>query len=91
MRNRRCVVMNLKEAFQVQNKIGELLSYIGHYLSCDNNVMTVTKKHLRSKASAGHQDDTIDVSCKSEEMFEVGKMIVLAGEESFIIEELIGK
>ena len=58
--------MNLKEAFQAQNKIGELLDYIGRYLSDEDNVMTVTEKHLRSKALAGQQDDSVDVSRKSE-------------------------
>lgn len=67
--------MNLKEAFQAQNKIGELLNYIGRYLSDEDNVMTVTEKHLRSKALAGQQDDNVDVSRKSEEMFEVSKLI----------------
>lgn len=67
--------MNLKEAFQAQNKIVELLDYISGYLSVEDNVMTVTEKHLRSKALAGQQDDSVDVSCKSEEMFEVGKLI----------------
>ncbi|WP_026766940.1 hypothetical protein [Selenomonas ruminantium] len=67
--------MNLKEAFQAQNKIIELLDYISGYLSVEDNVMTVTEKHLRSKALAGQQDDSVDVSCKSEEMFEVGKLI----------------
>ena len=67
--------MNLKEAFQAQNKIGELLDYISFYLSNVDNVMTVTEKHLRSKALAGQQDDSVDVSRKSEEMFEVGKLM----------------
>ena len=67
--------MNLKEPFQAQNKIGELLDYICRYLSDEDNIMTVTEKHLRSKALAGQQDDIVDVSRKSEEMFEVGKLI----------------
>lgn len=67
--------MNLKEAFQAQNKISELLSYIVRYLSDEDNVMTVTEKHLRSKALAGQTDDTVDVSRKSEEGFEVGKLL----------------
>ena len=67
--------MNLKEAFQAQNKIVDLLDYISGYLSVEDNVMTVTEKHLRSKALAGQQDDSVDVSRKSEEMFEVGKLI----------------
>ena len=67
--------MNLKEAFQAQNKIIELLDYISGYVSVEDNVMTVTEKHLRSKALAGQQDDSVDVSRKSEEMFDVGKLI----------------
>ena len=67
--------MNLKEAFQAQNKIGELLKYIDRYLYEEDNVMTVTEKHLRSKALAGQQDDSVDVSRKSDKMFEVGKLI----------------
>ena len=41
--------MNLKEAFQAQNKIGELQDYITRYLYKSDNVMTITEKHLRSK------------------------------------------
>ena len=67
--------MNLKEAFQAQNKISELLSYIVRYLSDEDNVMSVTEKHLRSKALAGQTDDTVDVSRKSEEGFEVGRLL----------------
>ena len=69
--------MNLKEAFQAQNKIGELLSYIVRYLSDEDNVMTVTEKHLRSKALAGQTDDTVDVSQKSEEGFEVVRLLAI--------------
>ena len=67
--------MNLKEAFQMQNKLGELLDFISNYVREYDNIMTVTEKHLRSKALAGQQDDSLDVSRKSEEMFEVGKLI----------------
>ena len=67
--------MNLKEAFQAQNKIGELMSYINRYLSDSDNVMTVTEKHLRSKALAGQQDDTVDVSRKDEDAFDVGRLL----------------
>ena len=67
--------MNLKEAFQAQNKIGELMNYITYYLSNSDNVMTVTEKHLRSKALAGQQDDTVDVSRKADEGFDVGRLL----------------
>lgn len=67
--------MNLKEAFQAQNEISELMSYINRYLSDADNVMTITEKHLRSKALAGQQDDTVDVSRKADEGFDVGRLL----------------
>ncbi len=67
--------MNLKEAFQAQNRLSELLAYIGRYISDDDNIMTVTEKHLRSKALAGQQDETVDVSRKDEDAFDVGKLL----------------
>ena len=47
------------------------MSYINRYLSDADNVMTITEKHLRSKALAGQQDDTVDVSRKADEGFDV--------------------
>ena len=67
--------MNLKEAFQAQNKLGELMGYIILYLSDSDNVMTITEKHLRSKALAGQQDESVDASCKAEEGFDVGRLL----------------
>ena len=69
--------MNLKEAFQAQNKISELQDYITRYLYKSDNVMTITEKHLRSKALAGQQDDSVDVSQKAEEGFEVGRLLAV--------------
>ena len=69
--------MNLKEAFQAQNKIGELMSYINRYLSDEDNVMTIMEKHLRSKALAGQQDDTVDVSRKADGGFDVGRLLAI--------------
>ena len=69
--------MNLKEAFQAQNKLGELMSYVTDCLGNSNNVMTITEKHLRSKALAGQMDDTVDVSKKSEDGFEVGRFLAI--------------
>ena len=69
--------MNLKEAFQAQNKINGLILLINHYLSDSDNIMTVTEKHLRSKALPGQQDESIDASNKSEENYDVGKMLVV--------------
>ena len=69
--------MNLKEAFQAQNRISELLAYIGGYLSAEDNIMTVTEKHLRSKALAGQQDEAVDASRKDEEGFDVGGLLII--------------
>ena len=48
------------------------MSHIDRYLSNADNVMTITEKHLRSEALAGQQDDTVDVSRKADEVFDVG-------------------
>lgn len=69
--------MNLKEAFQAQNKIGELMTNITCYLCESDNVMTVTEKHLRGKALAGQQDETVDVSSKAEEGFAVERLLTI--------------
>ena len=37
--------------------------------------MTITEKHLRSKALAGQQDDSVDVSQKAEDGFDVGRLL----------------
>ena len=69
--------MNLKEAFQAQNKINGLINSINNYLSDTDNIMTVTEKHLRSKALPGQQDESIDASNKAEENFDVTKMLAV--------------
>ncbi|WP_037325232.1 hypothetical protein [Anaerovibrio sp. RM50] len=69
--------MNLKEAFQMQNKLGELLDRITEYLSDYDNVMTITEKHLRSKALAGQQDEEVDASNKEEEGYDVAKLLTI--------------
>ena len=69
--------MNLKEAFQTQNRIGELIAYIDRYLSDEDNIMTVTEKHFRSKALAGQQDENIDVSRKADELFNVEALLAI--------------
>lgn len=81
--------MNLKEAFQAQNKIGELQDYITRYLYKSENVMTITEKHLRSKALAGQQDDSVDVSQKAEEGFDVGRLLVV-WQELMVEKERLG-
>ena len=69
--------MNLKEAFQAQNKINNLLEYITDYLDDDSNIMTITEKHLKSKAVNGQQDETIDCDDLKLEDFDINKLIVI--------------
>ena len=53
--------MNLKEAFQAQNKIERLFDFFSGYLDDEKNLISVTEKHLRSKAVEGQQDEKIDI------------------------------
>ena len=53
--------MNLKEAFQAQNKIEQLFEYVSNYLCAEKNLISVTEKHFRSKAAEGQQDEKIAV------------------------------
>ena len=45
--------MNLKEAFQAQNRISELLAFVGRYLYDKDNIMTVTENHFWNKELFG--------------------------------------
>ena len=54
--------MNLKEAFQAQNKLEKLFSFASGYLDDEKNLISVTEKHFRSKAAEGQQDEKINVA-----------------------------
>ena len=54
--------MNLKEAFQAQNKLNELFLHFTNYLGVTRNVTTIREKHFRSKAANGQIDETFDVT-----------------------------
>ncbi len=53
--------MNLKEAFQAQNKIEALFDFVSGYLDDEKNLISVTEKHFRSKAAEGQQDEKINI------------------------------
>lgn len=53
--------MNLKEAFQAQNKIERLFDFVSGYLDDEKNLISTTEKHLRSKAVEGQQDEKINI------------------------------
>ncbi|MBQ6297133.1 MAG: formate dehydrogenase [Selenomonadaceae bacterium] len=53
--------MNLKEAFQAQNKIEKLFDFVSGYLDDGKNLVSITEKHLRSKAAEGQPDEKINI------------------------------
>ena len=53
--------MNLKEAFQAQNKIEKLFDFVSGYLNDGKNLVSITEKHLRSKAADGQADENINI------------------------------
>ena len=53
--------MNLKEAFQAQNKIEKLFDFVSGYLDDEKNLVSVMEKHFRSKAAEGQPDEKINV------------------------------
>ena len=54
--------MNLKEAFQAQNKIEKLFEFVSGYLDDEKNLVSVTEKHFRSKAAEGQPDEKISIA-----------------------------
>lgn len=67
--------MNLKEAFQAQNKLDDLFVYADSYLGNLNNVTVTKEKHFRSKAAKGQQDEELDVTDYDEKKFPAEKVI----------------
>ena len=53
--------LNLKEAFQAQNKIESLFVFVSGYLDDEKNLVSVTEKHLRSKATDDQPDEKINI------------------------------
>lgn len=53
--------MNLKEAFQAQNKLENMFEFVTDYLGDENKLISVTEKHFRSKAAEGQQDEKINI------------------------------
>ncbi|MCR5834453.1 MAG: formate dehydrogenase [Selenomonadaceae bacterium] len=65
--------MNLKEAFQAQNSIEKLLSFLEDYFSNGDNLISTTEKHFRSKAAQGQPDEKINIV--TEDKFPPDKVI----------------
>lgn len=53
--------MNLKEAFQAQNILEKVFSFVVGYLEDEEKLVSITEKHLRSKAAQGQVDEKIEV------------------------------
>ena len=67
--------MNLKEAFQAQNKINELFETFTDYLDIEQNVTVVKEKHFRSKAADGQIDEVLDVTNYDNKIYDTNKVI----------------
>lgn len=58
--------MVLKEAFRYQNYLGSLINNASLYLCDVDNVTKKKQEHLRSKVNSEANDETIDISKKSD-------------------------
>ena len=67
--------MNLKEAFQAQNKLNELFEHFSEYLAFEKNVTAVKEKHFRSKAAEGQIDEFLDVTDYDQKIYDANKVI----------------
>lgn len=67
--------MNLKEAFQAQNKLNALLAEFIAYLEYDENLTVVKEKHFRSKAADGQTDEILDVTNYDNKIYDVNKVL----------------
>ena len=67
--------MNLKEAFQAQNKLNELFEHFREYLETERNVTAVREKHFRSKAAEGQIDEVLDITDYDEKIYDANKVI----------------
>ena len=76
--------MNLKEAFQAQNKIEDLFQTLAAYLSNEENITLTKEKHFRSKAAQGQLDEELDVTNYDRKTYETNKAIKFL---LFLIEE----
>jgi len=66
--------MNLKEAFQAQNKIEDLFQTLENYLNDEENVTVTKEKHLRSK-SANESDEELDVTKLERKIYDTNEAI----------------
>lgn len=67
--------MNLKEAFQAQNKIEEFFTTLKDYFSDVNNITSVLEKHLRSKAVKGQENEELDVTNYNRKVYDTKKAL----------------
>lgn len=67
--------MNLKEAFQAQNKINELFEHFTEYISTEQNVTRIVEKHFRQKAADGQKDENLDVTNYDVKIYDANKVI----------------
>ena len=67
--------MNLKEAFQAQNKIEDIFTTLEHYFRDVQNITSVLEKHLRSKAVKGQENEELDVTNYTTKIYDTNKAL----------------
>ena len=67
--------MNLKEAFQAQNKIEDLFQTLSAYLNNEENITVTKEKHFRAKAAEGKADEELDVTNYDRKIYDTKKAI----------------
>lgn len=67
--------MNLKEAFQAQNKLNDLFNRLINYTSVERNTTITKEKHFRSKAVAGQIDEVLDVTNYDDKIYDTNQAI----------------
>ena len=67
--------MNLKEAFQAQNRIENLFITLSDYLADDENITVTKEKHFRAKAAEGKVDEELDVTNYNRKIYDTTKAV----------------
>lgn len=67
--------MNLKEAFQAQNRIENLFVTLLDYLADEQNITVTKEKHFRAKAAEGKVDEELDVTNYNKKIYDTKKAV----------------
>lgn len=67
--------MNLKEAFRYQNFLERTVEGLTAYLSSTSSVMKITQEHLRKRANAEAEDETIDTTSERRIQYPINTLV----------------